>query len=54
MFNFKRLNDNTENNKNPLPNKDALINKIKNTFIYNKFDLKSRFRQVPLVKENRP
>ena len=40
-------------NKYRLPNKEALINKIKNTFIYNKFDLKSGYRQVLLAKESR-
>ena len=43
VFNYKRLNGNSEDNKYPLPNKKALINKIKTNFIYSKFDLKSGF-----------
>lgn len=27
VFNYKRLNDNTEDDKYPLPNKESLINK---------------------------
>ena len=46
VFNYKRLNDNTEDDKYPLSNKETLINKIKDTFIYSKFNLKSRFQQV--------
>ena len=43
VFNYKILKDNTEDDKYPLPNKEALINKIKNAFIYSKFGLKSGF-----------
>lgn len=34
IFNYKRLNDNIEDDKYLPPNKEALINKIKNTYIY--------------------
>ena len=54
VFNYKRLNDNTKDDKYPFPNKEILINKIKATFIYNKFDLKSEFWQVLLAKESSP
>ena len=53
VFNYKRLNDNTEEDKYPLPNKEALINKIKHTYLYSKFDLKSGFWQVKMAKESR-
>ena len=53
MFNYKGLNDNTEDDNYPLPNKTVLINKITSTFIYSKIDLKSGFRQVLLAKESR-
>ena len=43
VFNYKWLNDNTEEDKYPLSNKEELINKIKHTYIYIKFDLKSGF-----------
>ena len=54
VFNYKRLNDNTEDDKYPLPNKEVLVSKIKNTFIYSKFHLKYGFWQVPLAKESKP
>ena len=54
VFNYKRLNDNTKDDKYPLPNKEVLINKIKNTFMYSKLDLKLEFWQVLLAKENKP
>lgn len=53
VFNYKQLIDNTEDDKNLLPNKEALINKIKNTYMYNKFDFKSGLWQVKMVKESR-
>ena len=53
-FNYKRLNDNTKDDKYPFSNKIALINKIKNNFIYSKFDFKLELQQVPLAKNSRP
>ena len=53
VFNYKRLNDNTEEDKYPLHNKEALINKIKHRYLYSKFDLKSGFWQVKIAKESR-
>ena len=50
VFNYKKLNDNTKKDRYPLPNKEALINKIKHTYIYIKFNLKSGFWQVKLAK----
>ena len=37
IFNYKKLNDNIEDDKYSLPNNEAWINKIKITFNYNKF-----------------
>lgn len=34
IFNYKRFNDNTKYDKYSLPNKEALIKMIKNTYIY--------------------
>lgn len=47
VFNYKRVNDNTKYDKYLLSNKEALINKIKNNFIFSKLDLKSKFFQAP-------
>lgn len=53
VFNYKRLNYNIEEDKYPLHNKEALTNKIKYNYIYNKFDLKSGFWQVKMATESR-
>ena len=43
VFNYKRLNCNTEDDKYLFPNKEVLINEIKTAYFYNKFHLKSGF-----------
>lgn len=50
IFNYKRLNDNNKDENYLLLNKEALINKIKNNFIFSKLDLKSKFFQAPWAK----
>ena len=52
-FNYKKLNNNTDKDKYRLPNKKILINKIRNTYIYSKFDLKREFWLVKMAVENR-
>lgn len=50
VFNYKRLNDNTEHDIYHLSNKEALL---KGTNIYSKLDLKSGFWQIKLEQDSR-
>ena len=52
VINYKRLNDNTEDDKYNIPDKDQLINKIQTTNICSKFDCKSGFWQIKIDKES--
>lgn len=46
VYNYKRLNDNTNKDQYTLPTLDYLLLKIKEKNIFSKFDLKSGFHQI--------
>ncbi|ACF60613.1 ORF3 [Cycad leaf necrosis virus] len=48
VFNYKRLNDNTEKDQYSLPGINTIIQRIGRSKIYSKFDLKSGFHQVAM------
>ena len=48
VYNYKRLNDNTEDDGYNIPNKDSLINLIQKKKVFSKFDLKSGYNQLQL------
>lgn len=48
VFNYKRLNDNTEKDQYSLPGINTILKKVGNSKIYSKFDLKSGFHQVAM------
>ena len=48
VINYKRLNDNIENDGYDIPTKEYLLGKIKYCNIFRKFDCKSRFWQVKM------
>nr|AKA45798.1 polyprotein [Taro bacilliform CH virus] len=48
VFNYKRLNDNTHKDQYSLPGINTIIQKVGNSKIYSKFDLKSGFHQVAM------
>ncbi|AEC49877.1 polyprotein [Banana streak UI virus] len=52
VFNYKRLNDNTEKDQYSLPGINALLKSVGNAKIYSKFDLKSGFHQVAMEEES--
>ncbi|AEC49884.1 polyprotein [Banana streak UM virus] len=52
VFNYKRLNDNTEKDQYSLPGINSLLNSVGNAKIYSKFDLKSGFHQVAMEEES--
>nr|UYZ57208.1 polyprotein [Banana streak IM virus] len=54
VFNYKRLNDNTEKDQYSLPGINTIISRIGNSKIYSKFDLKSGFHQVAMDPESIP
>lgn len=54
VFNYKRLNDNTEKDQYSLPGINTIIKRIGNAKIYSKFDLKSGFHQVAMDQESIP
>nr|UMM45054.1 ORFIII polyprotein [Banana streak MY virus] len=54
VFNFKRLNDNTEKDQYSLPGINTIISRIGNAKVYSKFDLKSGFHQVAMDPESIP
>ena len=52
MINYKRLNDNTENDGYDIPTKECLLGKIKDYTIFSKFDCKSGFWQVKIHQDS--
>lgn len=54
VINYKRLNDNTEEDSYNLPMKSQLINAIQKAKIFSKFDLKSGFYQIKMSQESKP
>ena len=48
VINYKRLNDNIEDDEYDIPTKEYLLGKIKNCNIFSKFDRKSRFWPVKM------
>nr|ASV59777.1 polyprotein [Canna yellow mottle virus] len=54
VFNYKRLNDNTEKDQYSLPGINTIIQRIGRSKIYSKFDLKSGFHQVAMEAESIP
>ena len=48
IINYKRLNDNTEDDGYDIPRKEYLLGKIKDCMIFSKFDCKSVFWQVKM------
>nr|QUQ60708.1 polyprotein [Cacao mild mosaic virus] len=54
VFNYQRLNDNTEKDQYPLPGINTILQRIGKTKIYSKFDLKSGFHQVAMAEESIP
>lgn len=52
VFNYKRLNDNTEKDQYSLPGINTILKKIGHSKIYSKFDLKSGFHQVAMHPES--
>ncbi|QED42786.1 ORF3 [Agave badnavirus A] len=54
VFNYKRLNDNTEKDQYSLPGINTIIQRIGHSKIYSKFDLKSGFHQVAMDPESIP
>ena len=54
VINYKRLNDNTEDEGYDIPTKEYLLGKIKNYNIFSKFDCKSGFWQVKMHEDSIP
>ncbi|ACS44708.1 ORF3 protein [Sugarcane bacilliform Guadeloupe D virus] len=54
VFNYKRLNDNTEKDQYSLPGINTIIQRIGRSKIYSKFDLKSGFHQVAMEEASIP
>nr|WKY95835.1 polyprotein [Dioscorea bacilliform BL virus] len=54
VFNYKRLNDNTEKDQYSLPGINTILKKVGNSTIYSKFDLKSGFHQVAMEESSIP
>ncbi|ATZ69486.1 ORF3 polyprotein [Cacao swollen shoot Ghana N virus] len=54
VFNYKRLNDNTEKDQYSLPGIQTILKKIGNKQVFSKFDLKSGFHQVAMAEESIP
>nr|WPR16502.1 MAG: polyprotein [Yellow silver pine badnavirus 5] len=52
VFNYKSLNDNTFKDQYSLPGINTILQKIGNSKIYSKFDLKSGFHQVAMAEES--
>ena len=48
VYNYKRLNDNTIDDSYIIPDKETLVLKIKDSYIFTKADLKSGFWQVAM------
>jgi ribonuclease HI len=54
VYNYKRLNDNTEDDGYNIPNKDSLLNLIQRKKVFSKFDLKSGYNQLQLEEDFKP
>ena len=54
MINYKRLNDNIEDDEYDIPTKEYLLGKIKYCTIFSKFDCKSGFWQVKMYADSIP
>lgn len=54
VINYKRLNDNTQDNGYTLPMKDMIVNRIQGSNYYSKFDLKSGYHQIKLHPDSIP
>ena len=54
VINYKRINDNIEDDGYDIPTKDYLLGKIKNYNIFSKFDYKSEFWQVKMHEDSIP
>lgn len=54
VINYKRLNDNTEDDAYNLPDKETLINRIQNSTYYSKFDCKSGYYQIKMHEDSIP
>nr|ASG91844.1 polyprotein [Cacao swollen shoot virus] len=54
VFNYKRLNDNTEKDQYSLPGIQTILKRVCNKKIFSKFDLKSGFHQVAMAEESIP
>ena len=54
VINYKRLNDNTEDDGYDIPTKEYLLGKIKDCTIFRKFDCKSGFWQVKMHPNSIP
>jgi len=52
VYNYKRLNDNTQLDGYTILSKDVLINRIQKAKWFSKFDLKSGFHQVKMDPES--
>ena len=52
VINYKRLNDNTEDDGHDIPTKEYLLGKNKNCNIFSKFDCKLGFWKVKMHKDN--
>ena len=52
VINYKRLNDNTEDEGYDIPTKEYLLGKIKDYTIFKIFDCKSGFWQVEMHLDN--
>nr|AYD60109.1 ORF3 protein [Dioscorea bacilliform RT virus]AYD60112.1 ORF3 protein [Dioscorea bacilliform RT virus] len=52
VFNYKRLNDNTEKDQYSLPGINTILKKVGQSKIYSKFDLKSGFHQVAMAPQS--
>ena len=54
MINYKRLNDNTEDDGYDIPTKEYLLGKRKDCTTFSKFDYKSGFWQVKMHPDSIP
>ena len=54
LINYKRLNDNTEDDGYDIPTKEYLLGKIKNFNIFSKFDYKLGFWQFKMHEDSIP
>ena len=54
IINYKRLNNNTKDDKYNIQDKDQLINRIQTARIISKIDCKSRFWHIKMEKKSIP